>query len=125
MAAKIKITVITHKSGYELRVNGNEYFYFSADDLLAGLTCHVIEGKAKPAIVRDAKLKPLTQIIKPKVVTDVADIQKQLDGLGAEDKYKTPRRIREREVVRYHKNRDKILQQRRERYARKKQKNEQ
>lgn len=121
MAAKIKITVITHKSGYELKVNGNEYFYFSADDLLAGLTRHVIEGKAKPAIVRDAKLKPLAQM----AVTNVADIQKQLDNLGADSKYKTPRRVREREVKRYHENRDKILQQRRERYARKKQKNEQ
>ena len=61
----------------------------------------------------------------PLPVTDADDIQGQLKKLDADDKYKTPRRIRERNVVRYHKNRDHILQLRRENYKRKKLNNEQ
>lgn len=122
--ARIKISVVTHKNGYELNVNGSSFFYFTADDLLAGLTCHVIEGSLRPAVVRDAKLK-MRRPPEPLPVTDADDIQDELKQLDADDKYKTPRRVRERNVVRYHKNRDHILQLRRENYKRKKLNNEQ
>jgi len=124
--ARMKISVATHKNGYELNVNGQGFYYFSVEELLAGLTCHVIEGNLRPAVVRDAKLKSLNlKNNEPLPVTDEAEIQRLLDGLAPDGKYKTPRVKREREVVRYHKNRDKILQNRRERYARKKLENEQ
>ncbi len=122
--ARIKISVVTHKNGYELDVNGSSFFYFTADDLLAGLTCHVIEGSLRPAVVRDARLK-MRRPPEPLPVTDADDIQGQLKKLDADDKYKTPRRIRERNVVRYHKNRGHILQLRRENDKRKKLNNEQ
>jgi hypothetical protein len=122
--ARIKISVVTHKNGYELNVNDSSFFYFTADDLLAGLTCHVIDGSLRPAVVRDAKLK-MRRPPEPLPVTDADDIQGELKQLDANDKYKTPRRVRERNVVRYHKNRDHILQLRRENYKRKKLNNEQ
>ena len=56
---------------------------------------------------------------------DLRAYQSELKQLDANDKYKTPRRVREREVARYHKNRDHILKLRRENYKRKKLNNEQ
>ena len=75
---KKKIKIETHRTGYELNIGKESYFYFSEEELLTGFIYHLGMGNEKAAPME--KMKRAIELYKQ----DEGKMAKRLDELTAE-----------------------------------------
>ena len=75
---KKKIKIETHRTGYELNIGKESYFYFSEEELLTGFIYHLGMGNEKAAPME--KMKRAIELYQQ----DEGKMAKRLDKLTAE-----------------------------------------